>query len=87
MSDFQHKPNSGSLFKNDKRESDAQPHAKGSARIGGVDYWVSAWTNDGKNGKYQALKFTPKDEVHERGMERAREAVEDQPALDDDIPF
>lgn len=62
MSDFQHKPDSGSLFKNDRREKDTHPHAKGSALIGGVEYWVSAWTNEGKNGKYQSLKFSRKDE-------------------------
>ena len=61
MSDFQHKPDSGSLFKNDKRESDKHPNAKGSALIDGVEYWVSAWTNDGKAGKYQSLKFSKKD--------------------------
>lgn len=63
MGDFQHKPDSGSLFKNDKREKETQPQAKGSALIGGVEYWVSAWTNDAKDGsKYQSLKFSRKDE-------------------------
>jgi len=60
---FEHKPNSGSLFKNDKRETDSQPNAKGSALIDGVAYWVSAWTNESANGaRYQSLKFSRKDE-------------------------
>ena len=60
---YQHKPNSGSLFKNDQREKDTHPHAKGSALIDGVEYWVSAWTNQKDNGeKWQSLKFSRKDE-------------------------
>jgi hypothetical protein len=75
MSDYQHKPNSGSLFKNDKREKDTHPHAKGSALIDGVEYWVSAWTNDGNNGKYQGLKFQKKDEAHDNGVQQARDGI------------
>lgn len=59
---YEQKPNSGSLFKNDKREKDSQPNAKGSALVGGVKYWVSAWTNDGPKGKYQTLKFEAAEE-------------------------
>jgi hypothetical protein len=90
MSDFQHKPDSGSLFKNDKREKDTQPNAKGSALIDGVEYWVSAWTNDGKNGKYQSLKFERKDDAHRKGVEKVRDGITSGPApddFDDEIPF
>jgi hypothetical protein len=53
---------SGTLFKNDKRESDSHPHARGDCLIDGVAYWVSAWTKEGKNGKFQSLAFKRKDE-------------------------
>lgn len=56
---YQLKDNSGSLFKNDKREKDTHPNATGKALIGGVEYWVSAWTKDGQNGKWQSLAFKP----------------------------
>ena len=81
---YQHKPDSGSLFKNDKREADSHPHAKGSALIDGVEYWVSAWTNQKENGeKYQALKFSKKEE-----NKAARPApVEEPEPFDDQIPF
>ena len=60
---FEQKDNSGSLFKNDKREKDTHPHAKGSAKIDGVDYWVSAWTKTKDGGeKWQSLAFKRKDE-------------------------
>ena len=59
---FQHKANTGSLFKNDKRETDSHPNAKGSALIGGVEYFISAWTNTKDNGeRWQNLKFSRKD--------------------------
>lgn len=57
---YQQKEGQGSLFKNDERQSEKHPNAKGSALIGGVEYWVSAWTKEGKNGKWQSLAFTPK---------------------------
>jgi hypothetical protein len=59
---YEQKENSGSLFKNDKREKDTHPHATGTAKINGVEYWVSAWTKEGKKGKWQSLSFKPKEE-------------------------
>lgn len=77
------KDNSGALFKNDKRDSDLHPHAKGSALIDGVEYWISAWTNTSPDGvKYQSLKFKRKD----AGQEQKPNAPEPKTAPDD-VPF
>ena len=78
---YDHKDNSGSLFKNDRREKDTHPHAKGSAKIDGVDYWVSAWTKDGERGKWQSLAFTRKEQRSEP------QAPLDDVPYDDEIPF
>lgn len=80
---YQHKENSGSLFKNDKREKDSQPQAKGSALIDGVEYWVSAWTNTKDDGtRWQALRFERKEQ------QQAQQQPADDPApFDDDLPF
>lgn len=95
MMAFEMKPNTGSLFKNDRREKDSQPHAKGSALIDGIEYWISAWTNESKSGeKYQSLKFERKTGADGRG-ERKRgydQPEQDAPAnryadLDDEVPF
>ncbi len=59
---FQHKPNTGTLFRNDKKEKETDPNAKGSAFIGGVEFWIASWTNDKDGKKYQNLKFSRKDE-------------------------
>jgi len=87
---YEQKDNSGSLFKNDKREKDTHANARGSALIDGVKYWIDAWTNEAKDGsKYQSLKF-------KRADERAKEirSSYDEPdtrsgaeLTDDDLPF
>ena len=81
---FEQKELSGSLFKNDKREKDTHPHATGSALIGGVEYWVSAWTKTDKNGnKWQSLAFKPKEkQAAPRGGSRSSAAD-----MDSDVPF
>ena len=81
---YEMKPNSGSLFINDRREKDTHPNATGTALIDGREYFVDAWTNTSANGvKYQSLKFKLKDK------QRAPQAQANNPApdLDDEIPF
>ena len=89
MSEFQHKPNSGSLFKNDKKETQNHPDYKGSALIDGVEYWINSWINESKTGnKYMGLSLQKKDEAHNQGVQNASNAA--QPPVDDfddDIPF
>ena len=81
---YEMRPNTGSLFANDNRETDKHPNAKGSALIDGVEYWVSAWTNTSQNGKkYQSLKFEPK----EQQSGQPAQAPAPQPELEDSIPF
>ncbi len=81
----------GVLFANKERTKDSQPQAKGSCQIDGVEYWVSAWTNEAKSGqKYQSLSFQRKDEVHAKGVAQAKAAMEPKGFSDleeDSIPF
>lgn len=75
---YEQKDNAGALFINDKRETEKHPNAKGSAMIGGVEYWVSAWTNTSQKGtKYQSLSFQPKEQ----------QATTPEAPLEDDMPF
>lgn len=89
MGDFVQRDMCGSLFKNDKREKDSHPNAKGSANIGGVDYWVSAWTKKDKNGNaWQSLSFQPKDQKPTKAeTSQRRDAGFADSDLDDEIPF
>ena len=69
--------NRGSIWKNDKKETDSHPDFTGSAVINGVDMWVSAWKRkpDAKE-KSPALSFTfrAKDEV-KTGTGKAKPAA------------
>jgi hypothetical protein len=85
MTNFEPKDNSGSLFRNDKREKDSHPHATGTAIIDGVAYWVSAWTKEGKNGKFQSLSFKRKEERAQEIKQEARGSFRDE--VLDDLPF
>lgn len=86
---YEMKDMSGSLFKNDRREKDTHPNAKGTALIDGVEYWVDAWTNEARDGsKYQSLKFKRKDAAHgsPAGHMPANEQITPVD-FDDDVPF
>ena len=87
--------NRGVLFKNDRKEKDTQPNMKGSINVEGVEYWVSAWTKEGQNGKFISLSLTPKEQTQTAAQAAQKEAPpqrQQQAApvvLDDDsdIPF
>jgi hypothetical protein len=57
MSTYQHKPNTGSLFKNDKKTDPKHPDSRGTALIDGKLYRISGWTKDGKGTKFSSLVF------------------------------
>ena len=83
---YQQKENSGSLFQNDKKEKDTHPDSKGSAIIGGVEYWVSAWRKTGSGGKkFLSLAFTKKERPENAAPKREEEPPA--PKADPDCPF
>lgn len=87
---YEQRDNSGSLFKNDKKETDNHPNATGKAMIGGVMYYVSAWTKDGAKGKFQSLAFKPIDGASAPASTPApANSAKPESAWpdDDDIPF
>lgn len=80
MADYDNN-NSGVLFVNDRKQSDRHPDYKGSAEVDGVEYWVSGWKKQSRNGGvFLSLSFQPK--------EAAAKAAP-APANDDDkdLPF
>jgi uncharacterized protein (DUF736 family) len=85
---YEQKDNSGSLFKNDRKEADSHPDYKGSALIGGVEHWLDAWINTAKDGsKYMSLKMKPK-EAQRTSVGASQDFERGAPAdLDDDVPF
>lgn len=62
MSDYQQRDNSGSLFRNNKKEEDNHPDYNGSCMIDGVEYWMNAWLKESKKGtKFMSFSFKPKE--------------------------
>lgn len=87
--DFQHRENSGSVFKNERKEQPNHPDYRGSALIGGVEYWVSGWLKDGRTGKWLSMSFSPKDGGFD-GRPKNEDKPKPKPTFDDlgdDIPF
>lgn len=82
MSDYNNEMQ-GTLFRNDKKETDKHPDYKGSAQINGEEFWLSAWINTSKDGKkYMKLKFDPK-----QAQEAPANTVVITDEMDDDLPF
>jgi hypothetical protein len=86
---FEPKDNSGALFKNERREKDTHPHATGTAIIDGVEYYVSAWTKDGRKGRFQSLAFKRKDaqQRHDRDDPRTSYGDDARDLDNGTIPF
>lgn len=89
---FEAKNNSGVLFRNDKREKETHPNARGTALIDGVAYEISCWTKEGRNGKFQSLSFKRKDAPADNRPARSYAEEKGQTnsygtADDGDLPF
>jgi hypothetical protein len=86
---YEQRDNSGQLFRNDKREKETHANAKGKAMVGGVMYWVSAWTKKDKNGNpWQSLAFDPVEKQPAAADPIKDAAVKDMGGeVVEDIPF
>ena len=80
---FEKRDNSGAIFKNNKKKTENSPPLTGNAMIGGVEYWVSAWSKTDKNGeKWISFTVTAKNPTSKQRQS--------EPAVDidsDSIPF
>lgn len=55
---YEQKNNSGSLFRNDKKQTEKQPDYNGTVRVDGKDYKLAAWIKESKSGqKYFSLSL------------------------------
>lgn len=63
---YEHKENTGSLFKNDKDGNDKRPDFTGTAKVGGIVYKIASWVNNAPDESIRiSLKFDKKEESSE----------------------
>jgi len=77
---YQPKEGSGSLFKNERK-------ATGSIMVQGREHYLSAWTKEGKKGKFLSVSIGK--EKTPQGFKPAGsdELPKDDPFIDDSTPF
>ena len=83
---FQHKENSGSLFKNEKKVSDTHPDLTGEIMVGGKLHFLSAWRKEGKKGPYYSISIG-KEKIPQGFREAGSDELLKKDPFVDDIPF
>lgn len=81
---YEMKNNSGSLFINNRKEKPNHPDRTGKAMVGGIEFYVSGWLKETKNGeKWLSLSFKPVDEQQPQGGSSQQVGSDDS----GDVPF
>ena len=86
---YEQRNNSGSLFKNDRKNNERQPDYTGNAIINGKNMRVSAWLKKSQNGTaFMSLAFEEVNGAYQQGApQRSAPAPQNLEPQPDDIPF
>jgi hypothetical protein len=70
--------NRGSIFKNDKKTEEKHPDMSGSINIEGVEYWISGWKKQSKQGaNFISLSVRPKEPVRQSSQPTNKAKADD----------
>lgn len=86
MSKYEQRDNSGSLFKNERKEKETHADYRGECLIDGVAYYMDAWLKTAESGrKWMSFSFKPKgNPATKPAPTKGRTAFDD---MDSDVPF
>lgn len=78
----------GTISRNERKEQDSHPDIKGDCQIDGVQYWVSGWRKERKDGtgSFYSLSFKAKEQQKPAPQQR-QQPQRQQAETDSDIPF
>lgn len=83
--------NSGSLFRNKRKEQENHPDSTGTVMVAGVEYFINGWTKVTKDGdKFVSLSFKPKEGKPLTAPEKRPATARGGSGFDDmpdDLPF
>ena len=79
---YEHREGSGSLFRNELKDSEKQPDYRGTLMVAGKVWEIAGWKKEGKKGTFLSLKAQEPREKEAPRKDRGR--AED---ISSDIPF
>ena len=80
---YEKRDNSGTLFRNERKNNERSPDYTGSCMIGGRDYWINGWVKESQSGKkFFSFAFKEKEERKEAPVQNKASDFDDDP-----VPF